>query len=137
MGAVLSFAARLVSETCITCGVEFALPEARRNWLTEHKGVSFYCPNGHAQSFIGETEAEKLAKQLAAKQRELETSNYQLKNVRDLNQKITVRATRAEKKLERVTKGTCPCCNRSFTALRRHMATKHPDWKPEGEVAKK
>lgn len=29
--------------------------------------------------------------------------------------------------IDRVGKGVCPCCKRSFTNLRRHMTTKHPD----------
>lgn len=33
----------------------------------------------------------------------------------------------------RVGNGVCPCCNRSFGNLHRHMQTKHPGWKkPEG-----
>ena len=32
-----------------------------------------------------------------------------------------------EKQLKRIHKGVCPCCNRSFTNLKRHMETKHPE----------
>lgn len=28
----------------------------------------------------------------------------------------------------RVKNGVCPCCNRSFQNLKRHMNTKHPNW---------
>lgn len=28
----------------------------------------------------------------------------------------------------RVKNGVCPCCNRSFSDLRRHMESKHPDY---------
>jgi hypothetical protein len=37
--------------------------------------------------------------------------------------------TKARNQLERVGNGVCPCCTRSFTNLRRHMATKHPGFK--------
>lgn len=130
MGAVLSFSAKLVSETCITCGIEFALPEVRRQWLVDHPGTNFFCPNGHQQQFTGKTEAQKLKEQLDAKQRDLDAANYQLKNVRDLNEQLHIKVDSAAKRLERAKAGVCPCCKRSFTALRRHMATKHPDWKP-------
>lgn len=33
-----------------------------------------------------------------------------------------------EKKLNRVSAGTCPCCNRSFKQLAAHMKNKHPDY---------
>ncbi|MFB3077027.1 MAG: hypothetical protein ACE1Y4_03380 [Lysobacterales bacterium] len=28
----------------------------------------------------------------------------------------------------RVARGVCPCCNRSFTNLHRHMESKHPNY---------
>jgi hypothetical protein len=31
----------------------------------------------------------------------------------------------------RIGNGVCPCCNRSFTNLRRHMTTKHPEYPKE------
>lgn len=31
----------------------------------------------------------------------------------------------------RVSAGVCPCCNRTFQCLARHMATKHPDYQQE------
>ena len=34
----------------------------------------------------------------------------------------------AERELQRVEHGVCPCCKRSFSALARHMATKHPEY---------
>jgi hypothetical protein len=30
---------------------------------------------------------------------------------------------------KRVAAGVCPCCNRSFKDLARHMAGQHPDYK--------
>jgi hypothetical protein len=30
----------------------------------------------------------------------------------------------------------CPCCNRSFQNLRRHMATKHPEFNAPGPGGK-
>jgi hypothetical protein len=36
--------------------------------------------------------------------------------------------TRKKRQLERVASGVCPCCNRSFVNLRRHMKTQHPEF---------
>lgn len=41
----------------------------------------------------------------------------------DLNTKGVVTRTR-----NRIANGVCPCCDRSFTNLQRHMASKHPDY---------
>ncbi len=50
----------LTTEVCIGCGVVFALPCVLRERLLEsHK--SFYCPNGHAQQFVGKTKDEEIA----------------------------------------------------------------------------
>ena len=32
----------------------------------------------------------------------------------------------------RIIKGVCPCCNRHFADLSRHMQTQHPDFASEG-----
>ena len=47
------------------------------------------------------------------------------------------RASRAEDKkaIVWVSGGACPCCNRSFENLARHMATKHKDYVKREEVA--
>lgn len=34
---------------------------------------------------------------------------------------------------KRVAHGVCPCCNRSFTDLRRHMESKHPEFAHESD----
>lgn len=129
MGAVLQMQVRLESATCITCGIEFALPEERMSWLRDKKNVLFYCPNGHGQSFTGKTAEQLLREQLAAKEQTLAAE-------RRLKDEAQARALRAEKKLSRTKVGVCPCCKRSFTALRRHMATKHPNWLSKGDFEK-
>lgn len=48
---------------CCRCGVWFCLDDYfKRERLKDHK--EFYCPNGHDQHYTGETQAEKLQKQL-------------------------------------------------------------------------
>lgn len=132
MGAVLQFTQKLETQPCARCGIIFAVPGDFIAELRRSKG-NIYCPAGHQLVFSGPTEAERLKEQLAAKERELSSTAYQLKNVRDLNEKLTKRTDKAERKLHRAKNGVCPCCRRSFTALRRHMATKHPEWKPSAE----
>jgi len=44
---------------CIFCGVLFTLPPGLEGQKRDDHS-NFYCPNGHAQIFVGETEEEKL-----------------------------------------------------------------------------
>lgn len=123
---------------CPTCGTHFAAESHfKLNRLDDHK--AFYCPNGHAQSFVGESEATRLGKQLEREKR-LREAAEDLARVRAAE---TEKLRRSRQQLQgkmkalkgRVKNGVCPCCNRSFVQLARHMATKHPDYsKPdEGE----
>lgn len=128
MSAVLQMSVQLESTTCATCGVEFAMPVHLLNQRRNNKG-DVYCPSGHISSWA-ESEAERLRKALAQKTADLEY-------MRGLAADKEKRAVAAEEKLlkanrslARTKNGVCPCCKRSFTALRRHMATKHPEFKP-------
>jgi hypothetical protein len=108
-------------QTCITCGCQFAIPtELDRKLRENHK--DFHCPNGHQQRYIGETEADKLRRELKRKEQELADEVQAKLNAQNLYFKT-------QKQLNRVSKGVCPCCNRSFKDLRRHMETKHPEVK--------
>lgn len=106
-------------QTCITCGVHFGVPtEFDKKLRQNHNG--FYCPNGHVQYYTGESEAEKLRRELKRKEQEVADqvkAKLQAQNELDA----------AQRKLKRVAKGICPCCNRSFANLHKHMATKHPE----------
>ena len=52
-------------ETCCVekCGITWAVPTSfNKNRRDDHK--SYYCPNGHGQYYVKESEAERLKKQL-------------------------------------------------------------------------
>jgi hypothetical protein len=112
-----------VLEECCSCGTPFMLPKRLQKMLINNQNT-FYCPNGHPQSYCGKTEAERLKEQVAQLEKEKIKQHEILQNrwldALGENQKL-------EKQLKRVHKGVCPCCNRSFTDLFRHMKTKHPE----------
>lgn len=110
----------LVTETCCNCGVLFAMTadyERRRR----AKKDSFYCPNGHGQHYTGPTDTDRLRE---AKARETALRDQLEASIRDAE------AARAAlmRDRQRFINGVCPCCNRSFENVRRHMASKHPDY---------
>jgi len=102
-----------------------------RNW--------FYCPNGHQQHYTGKSEADKLREQLDAERRQRQRAEQSVamhaddaKAARDEAEHQRRRANgykgHAAKITKRAKAGVCPCCNRHFTALERHMSTQHPDF---------
>lgn len=100
--ASLTYRVDFELHTCGHCGIQFAVPE---RWLDDRRSKhdTFYCPNGHPRVFAAESREEKLARERA----EDETTD--------------------ERRLRGVAAGVCPCCNRTFQQLARHMASKHPN----------
>lgn len=120
----LQFNKTITLETiiCCECGIPFAVPDDYRQSLMQTKD-SFYCPNGHGQHYSKsphQVEKEKWDKERELYQRDLEILNNQISEQRKLRRK-------AENRLKRVHKGVCPCCNRTFQNLSRHIKTKHPE----------
>lgn len=125
----------IVTETCYKCGIPFGLEANFRNQRLNDHG-NFYCPNGHCQHYIGETEAEKLKKQLDNARQRVRSAEAREQSWRD--QAETAEARRRGEKAaktrlkKRIAAGVCPCCNRSFMDLQRHMQGQHPGYTVEG-----
>jgi hypothetical protein len=114
---------------CCKCGTLFAVPDQVDEELIR-TGRQFYCPNGHSQSYTESTE-EKLRKAEDALARERARSD-QLKADRDAaDRRASAARGQVTKIRNRVARGVCPCCNRTFADLAAHMLTKHPDYAPE------
>ena len=108
---------------CGGCGIPYMIPTSRYNELRNNKG-GFYCPNGCSRVFTGKSDAEKFQEQMAEMKRTMEQEAETLRN-RIMDE---IQAKRkVELKLKRVSNGVCPCCNRTFGNLARHMKTKHPE----------
>lgn len=115
---------RFVVETCCNCGVQFAMTrDFQRRRLDDQK--LFHCPAGHPQRYVGQSEAQRLKGELDRKNAQVEKLNGQVQEARRERDTIA----KAHRKMRaRVMNGVCPCCNRSFDNLRRHMASQHPDF---------
>lgn len=126
----------LESVRCSGCGVTFAMPDFV---LAERRNTSkrFHCPNGCHQYF-GETEADRLRKQLAREKAAHDQTRAEEYRQRELAKadRHRCRAFKGQvtKIKNRVSKGVCPCCNRFFKNLHRHMASKHPDYAGDGKA---
>lgn len=133
----LNFTETLIVEHCCRCGVAFGLPSDLQEQLLKDRGRSFYCPLGHGQVYSGKTEAQKLREQLEFEQRRvvrMQAEQDRLRAERDHESRRRAAAQGQVTKIKkRVGKGTCPCCNRHFENVSRHMASKHPEFHAEVE----
>lgn len=103
------------------CGVVFAFPTDLYERLT-NTGETFHCPFGHQQHFTDS--ASDAAKLRAAQARETALRDQLTAAVHDAeNTRVALLRDR-----QRFANGVCPCCNRSFENVARHMRGEHPDY---------
>lgn len=129
---VITRTIKITAVEMVGCGHTVYMPEETRQWYLDNRPRSWFCTIcGHKNYYGGESEAAKLKRVIAAKDDQLDT----LRRERDGKE----RQLRAQKGVvtrikNRISKGVCPCCNRTFGDLERHMKTKHPDYAPEEPV---
>lgn len=88
---------------------------------TRRTGNCWHCPSGHPRIWAGKTTEQQLAD---AQARETALQDQLTAAVNEAEQtRVALLRDR-----QRFANGVCPCCNRSFENVRRHMATKHPDY---------
>jgi hypothetical protein len=131
---------KLKTETCCRCGVLFAMPATLQQAALDQRGPGgrrFWCPNGHEQWYVGESEAQQQKRRAERVERALEASRAYGRAVQDQLDAST-RSNRALRAVNtrtrrRIARGVCPCCNRTFADLSAHMAGQHPDYAGEQE----
>lgn len=110
------------------------LPVALHRAAKHSEKIAFYCAYGHQQYYPqGDSEATILRRELDRAKQRLAHKDDQIKDALDQRDTAERRRAAAQGQVtrikNRVSNGTCPCCNRSFQNLQRHMANKHPDFK--------
>lgn len=124
---------KLIEVVCGECGCAFGMTEhyidCRRR---DHR--TWYCPNGHARAYLGENTEEKLRRERNELKQRLA---YKDDMIREAEERATHERNRANgckghatRITNRAKAGVCPCCNRTFQQLARHMATQHPEFTP-------
>lgn len=107
---------------CGKCGINFTVPEDWRSGKQE-TGETWYCPNGHPRAYA-ESDVDKAKKALEEEKIRHIATLARLNEARAAERKAVAETERLKK---RVSAGVCPCCNRTFKQLARHMKTKHPE----------
>ena len=137
LGNVLSQSTRFVIEECYKCHVQFAITQQHYEYCRE-RGYEFYCPNGHPQHY-SESDIQRLTKERDSARSD---SRYYQNRVTEIGEeKRKVEKSRAAYKgkvteiKRRVAHGVCPCCNRTFKQLARHMKSQHPNYVDEPDIS--
>ena len=136
MGHVFHLAQELETFTCWAregCGVQFAIPATLARTLRT-QGGGFYCPKGHHLGF-GESDLDKARKERDNALKRLEWAQRNAEIQKQAKKRAeharAIAAGKLKAQSQRVKVGVCPCCNRTFKQLARHMACKHPNWAVE------
>lgn len=116
---------------CCSCGIEFHVP---KHWDQKRRSnhENLWCPNGHSLSYKGESAEERLRRENERLAQRIAQRDDAVKIARD-RQLAAERSASAMKGVatrlrNRAAAGVCPCCNRSFVALARHIKMQHPNF---------
>jgi hypothetical protein len=112
----------IVTFECNTCGVTYGMT-ADFLRVRQVDRVMFYCLNGHGQSY-NRGPVERLQDEL-----DVERRRVTLANQRREAAEAEARAARGQvtKLKNRIHRGVCPHCQRTFSNVSRHMQSKHGD----------
>lgn len=109
---------------CWRCKCEMSIPEELYRSAKRSANILIFCGYGHEGVFKeGETEETKLRRERDRLQQRLAEKDDKIK---DLELRRRAAVGQVTKIKNRVGHGVCPCCNRTFENLARHMANKHP-----------
>lgn len=126
----LTITTRLVGVDCPQCGIHVGFPE---DFLKRRRddGRLCYCPNGHTFGWF-DTKEKRLQRDLDRQKANYEWANDQRKAAQaeaDLQrQRAAGYKGQMRKVQKRAANGVCPCCNRTFVNVERHMKGQHPDF---------
>jgi len=115
----------MVTIYCYKCGIAFCVTKDFDEKNLEHRANNFYCPAGHQQHYIGKSDLDKMKERLRRSELETEQAEKELKATRRSRTALKSEITKTK---NRIAQGACPCCNRHFMNIQRHMKSKHPDY---------
>ena len=116
----LVYTGYLVTYNC-WCGIHFGVPSnLMEEYETKAGGMSIYCPLGHSM-VPGEGSLQRKLDRAETRNRALLD---QLNAAERTRRALKGHLTRLR---NRIAAGVCPWCQRHFTQVERHVASKHPE----------
>ena len=127
---------------CPVCGIHYAVDldvmKCKEGCAKHDSNRQWYCPNGH-ELVYRESDAEKWRKESEAQKaraNRLEKQRDDARRETDAQKRKTAAQKGQVTRLkQRASAGVCPCCNRQFRNLLRHMDSKHPTFSVEAVAA--
>lgn len=116
---------------CADCNMSFGItPRFEKDRRDDHK--TFYCPLGHHNYYPYKSDKQKLREQRDTARRGKAAAEGRACRAREdaEHEKRRSAAARGQvtKIKNRISKGVCPCCNRTFVNVSRHMKSQHPEF---------
>ena len=108
---------------CGECGIMFQVPTGFDQERRE-SGGDWYCPNGHCRVYKTR-EVDRLKRQLKSAEDSAAWNRRRLESEQNSHCATKGHLTRQKR---RAAAGVCPCCDRTFKQLARHMKSQHPDY---------
>lgn len=112
---------------CWVCGCTFAMDSDHKATMKAQEKTLF-CPNG-CRLGLGDPKWKKekaqLERRLATAQRRSENLESSLSSEKRSHASTKGKLTKVK---NRAANGVCPCCNRHFKNVHRHMKSQHPDY---------
>ncbi len=127
MNKTLEVLTTLITINCGECGGVYAVSQRFYDKCRE-KGGDWHCPYPECRTgwgFSGRGENAKLKDQLEKANRRAASANCKAENAEYRRRAAVGQVTKIK---NRISKGVCPCCNRTFANLARHMESQHPDY---------
>lgn len=114
---------------CCVCSVPFALDAQWLRVLKSGEGA-FYCPNGHYLSYKKhatrlQDQVDQLKQELAQR---IAAQDQAEAGAMEARRQLAAERREAQRVQRRIANGVCPCCNRHFVNVARHMKGQHPDY---------
>lgn len=116
-----TYVEELIVMHCAECGIPFGITSDYQQ-RRKTDGEAFNCPVGHSNVYK-DTEIDRLKKQLQFEKEAKERAYFRETEALKILSATKGVLTRVK---HRIQNGVCPCCNRTFQNLARHMKTKHP-----------
>jgi predicted RNA-binding Zn-ribbon protein involved in translation (DUF1610 family) len=119
-------------EQCIYCFSHFGM-NGEHYKRRQGDRQQFWCPScGRDMVYTGETPIQRETRLRQEAESRLAAERARHDQTRDAKSAVerSLKATKGviTRVKNRVSKGVCPCCNRYFVNLHRHMSNQHPDY---------
>lgn len=126
--------------TTCHCGMKHAIPRVLyKAALLRAGAMEIWCPNGHSWVFRTKKQLDEEAEVRRERDRLRQQIAQKDDEIRETAQKLAKVQKETKRQKARAMAGVCSCCNRHFTDLQRHMASKHKEpkqWEVKHEVKK-